>query len=122
DYVPVGLTADSIAAGQTSKTFAVTINGDTTTELNENFVIYVTNIVGANVGDGVAVGTIVNDDGSTLSIGDVSIAEGNAGTKNATFTVSLSAPSPTPVTFDIATSNGSATVGNDYVASSASGL
>jgi subtilisin family serine protease len=122
DYIARPSTADSIPAGQTSRTFTVDINGDTATELDETFVIYVTNIVGAAVGDAVAVGTILNDDGSTLSISDASVAEGNTGTSVAAFTVSLSAPSPTPVSFDVATGNGSAAAGTDYVAYSATGL
>jgi hypothetical protein len=54
----------------------------------------------------------------SLSINDVAVTEGNAGTTIATFTVSLSAPAPaTDVTFDIATANNSATTANsDYLA------
>jgi hypothetical protein len=54
----------------------------------------------------------------TLSIGDVTITEGNAGTTNAVFTVSLSAASDTTVTVSYATANGLATAGSDYVAKS----
>jgi hypothetical protein len=56
----------------------------------------------------------------SLSLDDVTVTEGNAGTTTATFTVSLSsAPQGSDVTFDIATSNGSATTSNnDYVAKS----
>ena len=56
-----------------------------------------------------------------LSIADASITEGNSGTKLLTFTVSLSAASADPVTFDIATADGTATAGSDYVAASATG-
>lgn len=53
-----------------------------------------------------------------LSINDVALAEGNAGTTTFTFTVSLSAPAPAGgVTFNIATQDNTATVAdNDYVA------
>ena len=64
----------------------------------------------------------VNPPPPTLTINDVSAAEGNAGTKKFTFAVSLSAPAPTGgVSFDIATADGSAQDGNpggednDYV-------
>jgi len=59
-----------------------------------------------------------------LSINDVAVCEGNAGTTTFAFTVSLSAPAPVGgVTFDIATADGTATtVGNDYVANSATGV
>lgn len=55
--------------------------------------------------------------GVNLSVNDVSLNEGNAGTTSFTFTVSLSAPAPAGgVTFDIATANNTATSGTDYVA------
>jgi predicted extracellular nuclease len=55
----------------------------------------------------------------TLNINDVALAEGNAGTTTFTFTVSLTAAAAGNVTFDIATADGTATVGNnDYVARS----
>ena len=50
----------------------------------------------------------------TISIDDVSITEGNSGTKNATFTITLSAQSNQPVTVDYATANDTATAGVDY--------
>ncbi|MEO7433176.1 MAG: ExeM/NucH family extracellular endonuclease [Dokdonella sp.] len=56
--------------------------------------------------------------GPTLGINDVSLDEGNAGTTTFTFTVSLSAASPTDVTFDIATADGTAIAPSDYTAAS----
>jgi hypothetical protein len=46
-----------------------------------------------------------------ISIADVTISEGNSGTKNATFTVTLSAASASAVTVNYATRNGTATAG-----------
>ncbi len=64
-----------------------------------------------------ATGTILNDDIPSLSVSDVSVTEGNAGTTSATFTISLSQPAATGgVSFDIATVNGTATAGTDYIA------
>src|SRR5438132_3815293 len=59
---------------------------------------------------------IVNDAAApNLTINDVSLNEGNAGTATFTFTVSLSAPAPGGgVTFDIATADGTATQPSDY--------
>jgi predicted extracellular nuclease/2',3'-cyclic-nucleotide 2'-phosphodiesterase (5'-nucleotidase family) len=55
----------------------------------------------------------------TLSIDDVQAAEGDSGTKQLAFTVSLSAAAPAGgVTFDIATADGTATAGSDYAARS----
>ena len=51
-----------------------------------------------------------------LSISDVTVAEGNSGTTNAVFTVTLSAASASTVTVDYATANGTATAGSDYTA------
>ena len=51
------------------------------------------------------------------SVNDVSVTEGNTGTLQATFTVTLSPANPTQaVTVNYATANGSATAGSDYVA------
>jgi len=54
----------------------------------------------------------------SLSINDVTVLEGNSGTVNASFTVSLSAPSSQIVSVSFATANGTATAGSDYVAAS----
>lgn len=60
---------------------------------------------------------------SNLTINDVSLNEGNAGTTSFTFTASLSAPAgPGGVTFDIATADNTATTGNnDYTLKSLTG-
>ncbi|MEP6922429.1 MAG: Calx-beta domain-containing protein, partial [bacterium] len=62
DYVAKSETGRTIAAGGTSATFDVTVNGDTTTEPNETFFVNVTNVTGATVSDGQGLGTITNDD------------------------------------------------------------
>ncbi|MCB0923554.1 MAG: hypothetical protein KDB50_03260 [Mycobacterium sp.] len=53
-----------------------------------------------------------------LSIGGASVAEGDSGTSNLAFTVSLSNVATNPVTVRYATSDGTATAGSDYVESS----
>ena len=50
----------------------------------------------------------------TLSISDASVTEGNAGSTNATYTVSLSAASSNTVLVDFFTAAGTATAGTDY--------
>ena len=122
DYVTKNLTSQVIPAGQQTYTFSVTVNGDAAIEPDENFFVNVTNVLGATLLDGQGVGTIQNDDLPTLTINDVSLTEGNSGTKLFTFTVSLSAPAPAAVNFDIATQDDTATVAdNDYVARSLTG-
>ncbi|HEV7475948.1 MAG TPA: lamin tail domain-containing protein, partial [Pyrinomonadaceae bacterium] len=125
DYVSKSLAMQTIAAGNQTYQFTVTVNGDTSVEPNEGFFVNVTNVVGATVSDGQGVGTIQNDDSPTLSVNDVSVSEGNSGTKILTFTVTSSLPAPAGgITFDIATADGTAqdhsstNEDNDYVARS----
>jgi cysteine-rich repeat protein len=118
DYVAGSLGGETIAAGAISRTFVVSINGDTATEPNETFNVDVSNVTGAVVGDGQARGTITNDDSPLLSIANVSVTEGDSGTRMATFTVQLSQAATVPVSYDIATANGTAMAGSDYEANS----
>ena len=119
DYVAKALTNQIIPAGQTTYTFTVSVNGDTTVEGDEMFLANISNASGAIVIDGQAQATIRNDDFPTLSVSDASANEGDSGTKFFAFSVSLSAPAPAPVTFDIATQDGTATVADDdYVSNS----
>ena len=53
-----------------------------------------------------------------LYVNDVSVGEGNSGTVNASFTVTLSPPAGGTVTVQYQTANGTATSGTDYVAAS----
>ncbi|RZA24931.1 MAG: hypothetical protein EOP02_12920, partial [Proteobacteria bacterium] len=62
DYV-ARTASQTIAAGQTSGTFTVTINGDTLKEKNERFYVNLSAPVNAVVGDGQGIGTIINDEG-----------------------------------------------------------
>jgi glucose/arabinose dehydrogenase len=54
----------------------------------------------------------------TLTINDVSLVEGNTGTRNATFTVSLSNASFQTITVNYATANNTAIANTDYLAAS----
>lgn len=115
DYVANSLTGQTIPAGSSTYSFTVLVNGDTLNEPNETFFVNVTSVTGAVVVDGQGLGTIVNDDPlPSLSINDVTVVEGNAGTVNANFTVTLSAPSGQNVTVNYATADGSATAPGDY--------
>lgn len=57
-------------------------------------------------------------DAPSLAVNDAMVTEGDAGTKSAVFTVSLSAPASGPVTADYATADGSASAPDDYEAPS----
>lgn len=119
DYVANSGTV-TFAAGQTSKTVNVTVNGDTTAESDETLTMTLFGASGATIANAVATGTIRNDDAAlpTIAIADASRSEGAAGTSNLGFTVTLSKASSTSVTVNYATSNGTATAGTDYVSSS----
>ncbi len=71
DYVARTLTGQIIAAGNSSYTFDVTVNGDTTIEPNETFFVNISNVVGATAGDVQGLGTINNDDATVIAIHDI---------------------------------------------------
>ena len=71
--------------------------------------------VGTNLGQGSA---YVFSTGQRVSIANASVAEGNSGTTQLTFTVALSAADTHPVNVDYATRDRGATAGSDYVATS----
>jgi len=60
------------------------------------------------------VSSIVDANAPRISINDVSIAEGNSGTRNAVFTVRLDRISQQPVSVNYTIANGSAAAGTDY--------
>jgi hypothetical protein len=57
-------------------------------------------------------------DAPALTVNDVTVTEGDSGTKNAVFTVLLSASSADPVSVDYATADGSAKAPDDFAAAS----
>jgi uncharacterized repeat protein (TIGR01451 family) len=117
DYVAVAPTVVAFNAGSTVAYARVLLNGDLLTEANETFLVNLSSPVNATIGDGQATGTILNDDSApALSINDVSITEGNTGTRNLVFTVTLSKASGQNISVNYATANGMAVAGSDYVA------
>jgi hypothetical protein len=120
DYVS---TADTLtfAPGETEKTFAVTLIDDALDENDETVILRLSSVnPGVPLGEpNIAVVSIVDDDATpTLSINDVTLAEGDTGTSIANFTISLSSPSGRSVTTQIATQDGTATAESDYASRS----
>ncbi len=104
--------------GLTTQWITVAVQGETDIEENETFSITLSNPDNATIAaiaDGQATGTITNDDGATISIADATVTEGDAGTADAVFTVTLSASSLYTVTVDFATADHTAIAPGDYL-------
>ncbi|MDT4952058.1 MAG: hypothetical protein QOJ02_196 [Acidobacteriota bacterium] len=113
----------TFAPGDTSKTITVAVNGDTTPESDETFAVNLSNPTNATIADGQGIGTIQNDDQPPptppgVSINDVTVTEGNSGTTDAIFTVTLSTVSNSTVTVKYDTADSTATAGSDYQSAS----
>ena len=100
-------------AGETTKTVPVPVVGDTVDEPTELFFLKLTGPAIPDPDGLIGTGEILDDD-ATLSIADVSVAEGSAGTTNAEFTVTASSADSGDITVDFATANGTATAPFDF--------
>jgi hypothetical protein len=115
DYTAASGTA-TIAGGTSTAVIPVQIVGDTLSEGNQTFTVKLSNpSTGNTIADDAATGTIIDDDPlPSLRVNDVSVTEGNTGTRNATFTVTQSAVAGRDVTVHYATSDSSARAPADY--------
>ena len=101
--------------GISSLTLTVPINDDSTDEPEETFSVKLINPVNASLNDDLAAVTILdNDDPSQVSVADGVALEGDSGTVNLTFVVSLDKASGYSVDVGVATSSGTATSGVDF--------
>jgi predicted outer membrane repeat protein len=103
-----------IPAGQQFKVVTTTVMGDLDQELDETFTVTLQSPVRALIGDGQAIGTIVDDDKPEISIADSAFLEGTGGAHTAFFTVTLSAASVQTVTVQVDTSGSSAGSPGDF--------
>jgi hypothetical protein len=119
DYAATAGTV-TFAPGQTSRTVDVLVSGDTLHEANEQFSLLLSNPTNAVFGTTAGgTGTITNDDAApTAAVDSPAVAEGDSGTTDLTFTVSLSNPSGTALTVNYSTANVTAIAGADYTAAS----
>ena len=104
----------SFAAGEVEKPVVVLVNGDTVDEAQETLFLDISNVQNATVASSRGTGFISDDDGPTIRINDVSVTEGNSGTKAATFTLTLSGPSVEAIAIRAITTAGTATASTDY--------
>jgi hypothetical protein len=104
--------------GETIQSFTIPIIDDLLDENSETINLALSNASGVSLGTrSTAVLTILdNDPQPTISISDVTVGEGDSGSKAALFTLSLSAPSGRAVTVRFNTEVGSAFAGSDYTA------
>ncbi len=123
DYTALTAGTLTFAAGVTSQTVSVTVTGDTdATESDETVAVALSSPAPAGgiviaTGMGTGTGTIVDDDRPTLTIDSPRVAEGNSGTTEMAFTVTLSPASTGQVTVeweDQTSVTGTAEPGTDY--------
>jgi hemoglobin-like flavoprotein len=103
--------------GDTSKTVTIPIIDDSVSEEQKFFSFHLSNPTGgATLGNQTSMQmTILDNDAPTMSINDVQVTEGNSGTTDAVFTVSLQRPYFADAHVDFATlATGTATSGTDY--------
>jgi hypothetical protein len=106
----------TILSGATSGTVNVPVLDDAIYEGNETLSLNLTSVSNVIIGDAQGTGTITDDDPQPAITVDDPVAAENAGTM--TFTISLDAAAGVPVSVDYATSDNTATAGQDYTATS----
>lgn len=111
----------TIPSGSTSGSVTLTILDDAVVEAIETAVVSIDSLSaglasGTNVSTSI---TVVDDDAATISINDISIQEGNAGTTDFEFTVSLSGVVDGAVSLNYATATSTAGAA-DFTAASGS--
>ena len=106
----------TFAAGETTKNIPIAVLADAFDEVDETVTVTLCNPNNVTINDGVGELTITDDDvAPTLSIADKTIPDESAVASN--IVVTLASPSQQTITVDFATSDGTATATNDYVAS-----
>jgi hypothetical protein len=115
DYAAVGTTILTFTPGQLSKTVTVNAQGDVLDEADETFSVNLSNAVNASIAGAPGAGVITDDDPlPRLSINDVTVTEGDAGTVAASFTLTLAPVSGRNVTIDYGTADATAVQPGDY--------
>jgi hypothetical protein len=100
------------------KVVTVPVVADQLDEFSESLTVTLSGATDADIVDSIGVGTINDvDPQPTVSISDTTISEGDSGTKSASLTVSLSAPSGKQVNVSYGTTTGgTALAGFDFLA------
>ena len=119
DYTALTAGTLTFAAGTTSRTITVSVTGDTTSELDETVVVTLSNPSGATVSAASGTGTIRDDDTGTptLRVNSPTVTEGDSGSTNMNFTVTMNPASNRNVAVIFGVTGGTATSGTDYTTS-----
>lgn len=109
----------SFAPEETEKQVSVNVSGDGLDEIDETFVVQLSEASGATIGDDAGVGTIVDDDeaAASFAIGDVTVSEGSGA---ASVTVTRTGETGRTTTVKWATADATARKVADYTESSGS--
>lgn len=117
DYTAVSQTV-TILPGNTQATIEVPIVADSKVESDETVILTLSQPVGASLANGAtsitATGTIKTDDVPTLTVTNPTVAEGNTGTVNLRYVITLSEAAPSAVMFNVRTGFSNASSGIDF--------
>jgi uncharacterized repeat protein (TIGR01451 family) len=114
DYVGTNGTV-IFAPGLTNASVIVYAKDDILDEPDRSFSVLLTNAVNAIISDGLGIGTVVDDDPPpTISIADTSVVEGDSGTTNAVFQLTLNKPAIVDVSVRCATATNTAST-SDFI-------
>ena len=111
-----------ILSGELSAVISVEIIGDNVEEEGETFSLNLSNPVNASLTDNQAIGTIIDDDGTSnpgvasLNISDSAVSEGDSGQQQLIFVVTTGLAISVDISVEYQTGNQTATVGDDYEA------
>jgi hypothetical protein len=116
DYQPASGTL-TFPPGTTQLNVPITVIGDTNLEPDEIVIVTLSNASGATLLFPTGTGRIIDDDNpARLTIDNPHVFEGDSGTTNLVYTVTLSRPSTSAVSVNYQTTGGTATAGTDYTA------
>lgn len=116
DYSSVQQGTITFEAGETAKQVTIQVVGDFNNEPNETFSLVLSGPVGATIGDGEGLATIVNDDvGGAFRFTSAEYSVGESGSF-ITITVQRTGGLSSGASVDFSTADGTALAGQDYTA------
>lgn len=119
DFVPANGELE-FGPGDTTRQLTVQVIGETVYEADETFLVELNSAQNAAISDSQGTGTILNDDAApTIAIDDVTMTEGDSGTKTFTFTITRTGLTAFNGGVDYVVQDGTATAASgDFVGAS----